>query len=106
MTQLTETQFVTGTAAFVTRKGSPAEVQNPVFSSSDPSVIAVAADPANPLSATVTAGAPGAAQLQLEVDADMGDGVETIRLVSDFVVVAGKAVGGTFSFGTPQEQVI
>lgn len=104
MNQLTETQFVEGVVVPKTKKGNPAEVQDPVFSSSNDAVIAVTTDPANPLGVKVSAVAPGAAQVLLSFDADLGDGVETVNLAADFTVIAGKAVTADFNFGAPQEQ--
>lgn len=106
LTQLTDTQQVTGTVSFVNKKGNPAPVQDGsvVFASSDPAVLETVVDPASPMTVIVKAKAPGAAQVQCTADADLGDGVKTITLVADFTVVAGEAVGGTISFGTPEEQ--
>ncbi len=104
MNTLTETQFVEGTVQPTTRKGNPAEVQSPVFSSSNDAVLKVETAIDNPLGVKVSAIAPGAAQCLLTFDADLGDGVETVVLSADFTVIAGKAVGGTFNFGAPQEQ--
>jgi hypothetical protein len=104
MNTLTETQFVEGTVQPTTKKGNPAEVQSPVFSSSNDAVIKVETAIDNPLGVKVSAVAPGAAQCLLTFDADLGDGVETVVLSADFTVIAGKAVGGTFVFGAPQEQ--
>jgi len=104
MNQLTETQFVEGTVTPTTKKGNPAEVHTPVFSSSNDAVLKVETDPVNPLGVKVSAVAPGAAQAVLTFDSDLGDGVETVVLSADFTVIAGRAVGGTFVFGAPQEQ--
>jgi len=104
MTQLTETQQVSGTVTPVTAKGSPAEVQASVFSSSDTSVLEVIQDTVDPLKFVAKAVAPGAAQVQWNADADLGDGVVPISAVGDITVVAGMAVGGTITFGTPEEQ--
>lgn len=104
MTQLSETQFVEGVVEPVTSKGSPAQVQTSVFSSSDENVLKVESSEAEPLKVKVIAQKPGAAQVQWKADADLGDGVVEITAVADFTVVAGMAVGANFSFGTPQEQ--
>lgn len=104
MTQLTETQQVSGSVTPVTAKGNPAEVENSVFSSSDPAVLNVIQDTADPLKFVAKAVAPGAAQVQWKADADLGDGIVEISAVGDITVVAGMAVGGTITFGTPEEQ--
>jgi hypothetical protein len=104
MTQLTTTQQVTGTVVPVDRKGNPAAVEGSTFTSSDPAVIAVEADLADPLKVTVKAVATGAAQVQWKADADLGDEIVEISAVADFVVKASQAVGASFSFGTPTEQ--
>ena len=106
MTQLTDSQFVTGVVTPINKKGNPAPVQagSVVFSSSDPAVLTAVADAANELSVTVTSVAPGAARLSCTFDADLGDGVQTVELFEDFSVVGGPAIGGTLVFGPPAEQ--
>jgi hypothetical protein len=106
MIQLTETQQVSGTVQFVTKKGNPASVQDGsvVFASSDPAVLEVVTDPANPLAVTAKAKAPGVARLTVTADANLGDEVKNVELFEDFSVVGGEAMGGRITFGPPEEQ--
>lgn len=80
--------------AYVDAKGKPAKVDGaPVWSSSDPAVFDVAAA-ADGMSAVVTPGDPGTAQLKVEADADLGAGIVPVVTLVDIDVVAGQAVAG------------
>lgn len=106
MIQLTETQQVTGTVQFVTKKGNPASVQegSVVFASSSPESLEVVVDPADPMKVTAKAKAPGVARLTVTADANLGDGVTNVELFEDFSIVGGEAVGGRMTFDAPVEQ--
>jgi hypothetical protein len=104
MLQLTDTQQVPVQIAGADKKGAPAPVQNPTFTSSDPNVATVTQDTTDPTKATVVAGLPGTCQIQVSADADLGDGVTTISGVLDITVVAGQAASIAVTAGTPVEQ--
>lgn len=100
-TDLPDDKTASATVTPLDAKGNPAQVQagSAVWSSSDESVATVTPDPANELAATVTPVGPlGVAQIKLECDADLGDGVTTIAFLGDVNVIAGQAVGGTIAF--------
>ena len=83
-----------GAVAYVDAKGNPAQVQgSPVWSSSDPSIVDVVAS-ADGFAATLTPGAVGVAQVKVEADADLGDGVVPVVGLVDVEVIAGQAVAG------------
>jgi len=88
--------------AYVDAKGNPAKVEGvPVWSSSDPSIVAVVAAE-DGMSATVTPVGPlGSAQIKVEADADLGEGVAPLITLGDVEVVAGTAVSGVLTFGSP-----
>lgn len=106
MTPMTETQQVTGTVQFVTKKGNPAEVQagSVKWTATDPTVVDLVVDPVDEKTVTVKGKAAGSTRVDVTADADLGDGVESITLSEDFSITAGRAVGGTIVFGTPVEQ--
>lgn len=104
MLQLTETQQCALSVSPVTRKGNPAQVQNPTWSSSDDAVVTVDVDSTDSLKAKVVAEAPGTAQVNFSADADLGDGVRLLSAVLDVTVVPGEAVTVTIATGTPEEQ--
>lgn len=102
---LTDTQQVPLTAAFEDKAGNPANVDGaPVWSSSDTTVLTVAAA-ADGLSATAVAtGKLGPAQVSVTADADLGSGTTSISGVLDVTVQAGAAVAANISAGTPTEK--
>lgn len=81
--------------AYVDAKGNPATVDGaPVWTSSDETILTVAAA-ADGMSAVVTPVGPlGTAQIKIDADADMGAGVTDIITLADVEVVAGQAVAG------------
>lgn len=102
--QLTDSQQIALSVAPVDKKGNPAEVQGLTWTSSDPATLTVTQDGANPNSAKAVAQKPGAAQVQVSADADLGDGTMPISATQDFVVTGGPAVGFSIVLGTPEEQ--
>ena len=104
MLQLTNTQQCPIAVSGVDKKGNPAELDSVVFTSSDPSVATVDADPSDPNKALIKAVAAGTAQINVSADADLGDGVNTLTGTLDLTVVAGQAVGFVINTGTPEEQ--
>lgn len=105
MLQLKDTQQAVLGIAPVDKKGNAAAVQDGsvVWTTSDSNVLAVTPS-ADGLSATVVAGNPGVAQVNVSADADMGDGVTPITGTLDVTVVAGDAVSLSVSAGVPTEQ--
>jgi hypothetical protein len=76
--------------------GNPSEIEGvPVWSTSDPAIATVTADPADPDGLTafaVPVGPLGTAQAHVSVDADLGEGVTTVEGVLDIEVKAGETV--------------
>lgn len=103
--QLKATQQVVAAIGNVTdKRGNPTTVQNPTWTSSDPSVLTVTGA-ADGMSATAYAAGPvGTASIVLDADADLGDGVTPIQGVAEVEVVAGDAAIVNVMLGTPSEQ--
>lgn len=103
---LTATQYADLEVKVTDRKGNPAPVQNPAWTSSEPETITVEPSAENPLIAKVTAVGPvdEASMVKFEADADMGDGVLPIIATLDVIVTAGQAVVVEITAGTPTEQ--
>lgn len=104
---LTDSQQVTATVAFKDKRGNVAAVENPVWSVSDAALLSAEPDPADAsgLTATVKALGPvGSGQINLTVDSLIGEGESQLVATADVQIVAGQAVVGDFSFGTPSEQ--
>lgn len=82
--------------------GNPAPVENVVWSSSDPTILAVEAA-ADGLSAVATAVGPlGDAQLNVVADAQIGEGVTEISGTLAVKVTASQAVAVNLVPGTPE----
>jgi hypothetical protein len=85
----------------LTVAGNPAAIDGDVvFLSSDESVARV--DSVSATSAYVTAVGPGAAQIFVSFDADLGEGVRTIELSGAIEVVPAEAARGEIVFGDPE----
>jgi len=85
-------------------KGRPARVDGvPQWAASDPAVatLEVAEDG---LSATVVALVPGACQINVTADADLGEGVRSISGALDLQVDPSEAVALAISAGAPENQ--
>lgn len=106
MLQLTDSQQCDLSIAPIDKKGFPAPVEpgSVSWTSSDAAVADVVQDPADQLKATVVAGQPGTAQINVSADADLGAGVATISGALDVTVVGGLAVSLSVSTGTPVDQ--
>jgi len=99
---LTDEQQVTLSVGFKTAAGNPAKVDGlPIWASSDESIVSlvVAADG---LSAVAVSGALGSAQISVQADADLGEGVRTITSTLDIEVHAAEAVSVLVVVGTPE----
>lgn len=105
MFSLRDSQQVDASIGAVTdRVGNPTTLQNPAWSSSDESILAVTPG-ADGTTATFRAVGPlGVASIHLDADADLGDGVEPIQGIVDVEVVAGNATTVNITLGTPTEQ--
>lgn len=102
---LKDTQKVGVGVAWNDARGNPAEVENPRFSVSDDTLLAVDVNPDNPYAGTVRALGPiGTGQVYQRVDSLVGEGEEELVATLDVQVVAGKAVVGAFTAGIPEEQ--
>jgi hypothetical protein len=95
MFTLPDDKTASATVAYVDAKGNPATVEGaPVWSSSDETLITVAAAP-DGMSAVVSPVGPlGAAQVRITADANLGAGVSEIITLADVEVVGGQAVAG------------
>ncbi len=114
-TILTETQRVLLTGAFKNARGNDAAVQNPVWSSSDETIMTLSEPTADERTAkgigpdvharwANAVGPAGTAQVQLVADADLGDGVREITGLHDIEVKAGEATQVLMTAGAPEEQ--
>lgn len=105
MLVLTDSQFVELSIAPVTKAGNPASVDGvPLWTVSNLEVFDLVVSE-DGLSAKVTAtGKLGACQVNVSVDADMGEGVTTISGVLDLEVKAGPAVALGISAGVAQDK--
>jgi hypothetical protein len=85
-------------------RGNPARIDGEArWASSDESVLEVFPNDDN--SATALAVGPlGTAQVQVKIDADLGDGVRELVGILDVEVVAGEAVALELVPGTPSAQ--
>lgn len=96
---------VTFTLEATDRKGRPAQVQNPTFAISDPSLATGEQSTENPLEFTVTRiqGTSGVFVVHAEADADLGEGVK--QLVAEEAVNATLAEANILSLkaGEPSD---
>ncbi len=102
---LTDEQQVTLTLLPKTNKGNPAKIDGvPTWSTSNPAVLTVTADPADPTGLTalaVAVGPVGTAQVQVVADADLSPEVRQLTSVLDVEVVAAEAVTLDIAAGVP-----
>src|SRR5262245_31637516 len=101
---LTATQNAPVTATCTDSKGNPAKVQDPAWSSSDPTIVSLVAN-TDPMKVTVSAVGPlGAALVTFTADADLGTGVVPVIGTMDVVVNPGQATVVAIQAGAPVEQ--
>lgn len=102
MTTLTDIQKVKiGPVTAVDAKGNPAPIEGVTFTSSDVAIVAVVDNGDG--TATATAVGPlGTAQVRVDADAQIGDGVVPLTGLVDLEVVASEAVALSVAVGTPE----
>ncbi len=89
----------------VDKAGNPAIVDgSPSWASSDEAVATVQAAPDGMTATVVATGALGTAQVSVQADADLGEGVTPLVGVLDVEVVASAAVGLDITTGTPVDK--
>lgn len=105
MLNLTDSQQVNLKVAFADKAGNAAAVDGaPVWTSSDETVLTVAAA-TDGLSAVATAtGKLGTAQVSVSADADLGSGTTTLTGTLDVTVLAGSAVSAVVSADAPTDK--
>ncbi len=104
MLELIDSQQCSLAVSAIDAKGAPATVQNPVWASTDATVLVVTVDATDPMKANAVAGLPGVAQVKVTADADLGDGVKEISATLDVSVIGGEATGFTITAGAPVAQ--
>jgi hypothetical protein len=98
---LASDQLVTAQIKAVDAKGNPARIDGaPVWASSDEGVVTVIATDGE-TAAIAAVGPVGTAQVQVTVDADLGEGVRPLTGTLDVEVVASEAVAVTIVPGEP-----
>lgn len=102
--QLTSSQFSDlAVSAVKDKKGNPAQLTDPVWTTDNSDVIALAPT-ADGLGCRVSAtGQLGTARVQFSADGDIGPGISTVIGTVDFEVVAGNAVMVEITAGPPTE---
>lgn len=106
MFQLKDDQQVKVKISAVDKKGQPAtfEKGSVKFTSSDENVATVVPNPDDETEVTVVAGLPGVANITVEADSDLGEGVKTLNGASGVEVISGDAASFSFAVGTPEAQ--
>jgi hypothetical protein len=100
---LTDLQKVKVSVGFVDAAGNPAKVDGvPQWSSSDETILTVAAAEDGMSAEVVTVGPLGTAQVAVRADADLGEGIKEILATQGFEVVGSEAVAANFTVGTPE----
>lgn len=86
------------------RKRNPTRIDDPVWSSSDESVLVIAVSEDGMNAAASAVGPLGAATITLTADADLGEGVRPLTGTLDVEVVPGDASVVNIIPGVPTEQ--
>lgn len=103
--KLTSTQQVTLSLAIEDKRGNPAQIDGkPNWSTSDSTKLSIEPSEDGKTCLVKAVGPVGAAQVSVEADADLGEGVVPINATGDFEVIAGQASAVKLSAGTPEEQ--
>jgi len=104
MTSMTTTQQQTlGPISFKDRKGNQAPVEDISWASSDESVVRVVPSDDN-LSADVVAQGPGSATVNVNADAQIGEGVQPLIGTKDYTITQGVATVIEIPEGAVTEQ--
>jgi len=102
---ITVDQQVTLSVAFTDKAGNPAFVDgDPVWTSTDAAVEIVATD--SPFVVIARSTGVGVAQVRVEADADLGEGVKPVTALADVEVVAGEAIAAVIAAGTPEDKPV
>lgn len=102
---LKDTEKVTLSIAPLDAKGNAASVDGaPVWASSNEAVLTVTASADGFSAVAVAVGPLGTAQVSVQVDADLGEGVKPLAATLDIDVLAGEAVALSIAAGTPEAQ--
>lgn len=103
--KLTTTQKVPVFVEPVDKFGNPAEVENLVWTSSDPTIVDFVFDTESHKSAwVVTTGGTGSVQIAVTADATLGEGEKPLTAIVNIEVVPAEAVTLGVKFGTPEEK--
>lgn len=84
-----------------TRSGRPANVQNPSWTSADPSIVTVEPT-ADGKSCALVSQSVGTTTIHVSADADLGDGVRALETDFDFEVAAAEASDLGLTAGEPE----
>jgi hypothetical protein len=102
---MTDSQKTKLSIAVVDKKGNPADVDGaPTWTSSDPSIVAVTPSEDGFTADVVAVGPIGQAQVNVTVDADMGEGKTELSGVLDVQIVGGAAASVAISADVAEEQ--
>jgi len=101
MTDIQEAQV---TLEATSRAGNPAEVQNPVWTSSDEAVLTVEPSADGLTARFVTTGKLGLVQVSVTADADLGDGVTELHGMVDIEITPSEPVVINLSPGVPTDR--
>jgi hypothetical protein len=106
MVSIKDTQKVSGQLKPKDSKGNATTVQagSVNYDSTDANVCTVVKDPDDETKFTVTAGAPGVAQVNFTADADLGEGVVQVSGSLAVEVTAGQATTLGVELGEPVDQ--
>lgn len=100
---LTTTQKVTAIVEPVDKFGNPAQVENVVWTSSDPMIVEVVGTDSD-LSKVLVSKGVGTCQVTVTADAKLGEGETPLTVVAMLTVLPAEAVSLGMKFGIPEEQ--
>ena len=107
MAELKISQLIDGFVAPLDKDGNPALVEGGSinYGSSNPDVVTLDEDPENEARFVINPHTTGAAICFVEADADLGEGIKTIRQEFAVQVWPEEATGFGIQFGTPRPKV-
>jgi len=103
--QLTDVQKVALSISAVDAAGNPAPIENATWQSSNPAVLSVTASTDGLSAVATTAGQLGTAQVQVSVDARIGEGEVVLQGVLDVEVIASEATALNVAAGVPESRL-